>query len=166
MSGLPADDVTIDPASERNKDAEALARLLFGENAVDITDHEAMLIGDSVLNRVRSKYYPGSIAGVLYAENQYSPFNPEDPNYERIMAFNETSPQWPRYYSLAEEILNPTRKRSNVTHYYANSINPAWGRTLLRSRTEGRHTFGVEDPRTRRRKLDDAVNVAYSKRAR
>jgi len=134
---------------------ERLARLLWGENS-SVTDEEAMLIGDSVLNRVESPRWPDTITDVIQQKNQYHPFSGEGPNFERVMAFNETNEAWPRYMELAGRILDPNRQRSDVTHYFTGKV-PVWAKDM-QLKNAGSHRFGRE------RALDEGVIEAFKKR--
>lgn len=123
-------------------DAERIARLLFGENS-NISEAEAMQIADTVLNRMNDQRWPATLPEVLYQDNQYSPYNPDDPNFERIMAFNETHPLWEKYLSYAEKALAPERKRSRSTHYFTGK-RPGWASSMSGLTRIGSHWFGRE----------------------
>lgn len=124
----------------RNMDQERLARLLWGENS-DVSEEEALLIADSVLNRRDSSKWPDSIADVLFQTKQYHPFSGEGDNFERTMGFNEKHPQWERYMALAAKGLDPDRQRSNATHYFTGR-RPIWAEKLDTVRV-GDHEFGT-----------------------
>lgn len=140
-------------------DTVLLARLLYGENQ-HIDPEEALLIGDSVLNRVGLPHYPDTLADVILQPNQYSPFNPSDPNYKRVMQFGENHPRWAEYASYAQRILEPKRKRSAVTHYFS-STPPKWASSMVGLAKKGAHWFGQEDPESRRKPLKIAVADAF-----
>ena len=143
-----------------NPDAELIARLLWGENANNLSEEEALHIGDSVLNRVASPHYPDTVADVVLQPRQYSPFNPEDPNYRRIQEFGPKHPKWQQYMGYALNILNPMRPRTSVTHYFAQKP-PMWADSMQGLRQIGAHWFGTEDPKSRQRR--SLVKVASTK---
>ena len=142
-----------------------LARLLWGENANTLSEEEALLIGDSVLNRVDSPHYPKTVPEVIMQPQQYSPYNPSDPNYKRIMQFGEKHPKWPEYIGYAQKILDPKRKRSTITHYFS-STPPKWAASMVGLAKKGAHWFGTEDPASRRRPLKAAVADAFMREDR
>lgn len=142
-----------------------IARLLWGENAQNLTEDEALGIGDAVLNRTQLPQYPKTIYSVLNQPNQFSPYNRKDPNYKRIRSFDETHPKWQEYASLAVKILDPARQRSAVTHYFSQSP-PAWASSMIGLEKRGSHWFGQEDPASRRRPLKEAVADVYMGRRR
>jgi spore germination cell wall hydrolase CwlJ-like protein len=146
-------------------EAELLARLLWGENANTLTEDEAMGIGDSVLNRRDSPHYPKTIRDVILQPNQYTPFNPNNPNYERIQRFDPSHPKWQQYMSLATKILDPARKRSATTHYFSQSP-PQWASSMIGLAKKGAHWFGQEDPKSRKQPLKVAVADAFMVRER
>ena len=119
-----------------------LAQLFHGENRRNLTDQEALAIGDTVLNRTQLHGYPDDPMDVLHQPNQYSPFQPSDPNYPVIQKFGPGHPQWERYYQLALIAAAPTRPRSQFTHYFTGDP-PAWARGMDLKRI-GSHWFGAE----------------------
>jgi len=146
-------------------DAELLARLLWGENANTLTEEEAMGIGDSVLNRRDSPHYPKTIKDVILQPKQYTPFNPNNPNYDRVKRFDPSHPKWQLYMSLAAKILDPARKRSATTHYFSQSP-PRWASSMIGLSKKGAHWFGQEDPESRKKPLKVAVADAFMGRER
>lgn len=141
------------------QDVRQLAKLLWGENT-NITEDEAMGIADAVLNRVASPHYPKTINDVILQPNQFTPFNPQNANYERVRRFDETHPKWQLYMSLATKGLDPTREKSAITHYFS-STPPRWASDMIGLQKRGAHWFGQEDPKSRVKPLKVAVADMY-----
>ena len=57
-----------------NKDVLNLARIIQAENGGHEDDEALLLTGVVVLNRVKSKYYPDTIMGVISQNGQYSTY--------------------------------------------------------------------------------------------
>lgn len=131
-----------------------LAKLLRGENRANLTREEALRIGDTVLNRMQLAGYPSSEEEVL-AQNrgegkfQYSPMDPNDPNYKVLTEFGPQHHDWETYAGYAREILDPTRQRSNSTHYFSGKP-PVWAGKLSDLAQVGSHKFGREKRRKKK----------------
>ena len=57
-----------------NKDVLSLARIIQAENGGHEDDEALLLTGIVVINRVKSKYYPDTIMGVISQKGQYSTY--------------------------------------------------------------------------------------------
>lgn len=128
---------------------DTLAKLLHGENRQNISPEEAAAIVDTVFNRTQLQGYPSDPLEVIHQPKQYSPFNPDDPNFPVIQSFGPESPDWERYRQLAEFAVSPGRERSAFTHYFSGPP-PSWAAGMDTQRI-GAHTFGREDRRPKPR---------------
>lgn len=73
-------------------ETELMAGLWYGEARIVERDpidelEEYLSIGTTVLNRKHSSRYPDTIKGVILQRNQFSCFNPDDPNAGKIFDF-------------------------------------------------------------------------------
>ena len=73
-------------------DQEIMAGLGYGEmRQVEDTRSdeikEFLAIGCTVMNRVKSPRWPDTVKGVILQKNQFSCFNANDPNRDRVMLF-------------------------------------------------------------------------------
>lgn len=133
--------------------AEALARLLWGENRENMTPEEAAAMGDTILNRTELVGFPDTPEEVLGQNRggrfQYSPMNPRNPNYDDVMGFGPGNPQWETYMGYANHILDPQRPRSAFTHYWTGP-DPVWAGGLTDITRIGSHKFGRENRRRKK----------------
>lgn len=123
---------------QKERQQRLIAKLLYGENRQGIDPEEAMMMGDTVLNR--SQQRGKSIEEILNQPEQYHPFNPEDPNNAVISSFEPGHPEWEQYYQLAGQVLDPARKRSEAVYYSLGK--PKFKMEILGRK--GKHLFGKD----------------------
>lgn len=133
------------------QDLDTLARTMYGEaEARNILD--ATAVAAVVLNRVKHKQWPNSVAAVCKQPWQFSCWNPGDPNRERIM--NADSAWFEKCKDLAARVMtlsangkfsDPT---NGATHYYATYVKaPKWAKghkpcyEVLHKRGAHKHIF-------------------------
>ncbi len=133
-----------------NDRAAAIARLLYGENRANLTEPEALAMGDTILNRPMYQGYPDTpeetIAQHRGETYQYSPMDPSNPNYPVIQAFGPEDQRWQTYINYANKVLDPARQRSAYTHYFSGEP-PTWAGQLENLTQIGSHWFGREKRR-------------------
>ncbi len=123
-----------------------LARTLYGEARGESTKGiEA--VADVVLNRVRSKRYPNTVAKVCLQRLQFSCWNDNDPNRKIIEKLKPgDNPVFDAIFQIATRALLGGLPSLVVgaLHYHAKGIRPSWvknspGATLVA--TIGSHLF-------------------------
>ena len=75
-----------------------------------------------IRNRVESKHFPNSYKDVVLQRKQFSSWNTNDPNYDRVMNPDTSSEWFKQTLSTARRVLNaPSSKNPlpNVRHYYS-----------------------------------------------
>tara|TARA_R110001583_G_scaffold189552_3_gene352751 strand:+ start:10047 stop:10700 length:654 start_codon:yes stop_codon:yes gene_type:complete len=108
-------------------DHDVLARTLYGEaKANDVDDAKA--IACVVMNRVGYKNWPNTAAKVCQQAWQFSCWNTNDPNRDRIL--NADGPWFDACKAIAKDALaggfyDPTRKS---THYHTRGVKPFWSK--------------------------------------
>ena len=90
-----------------NKDVMNLARIIQAENGGHEDDEALVLTGVVVLKRVKSKYYPDTIMGVISQNGQYS-------TYADGKFWNEPSE---RSMRIAKKLLS-----TNIVHDYPDNL--------------------------------------------
>lgn len=90
-----------------NKDVLSLARIIQAENGGHPNDEALLLTGVVVLKRVKSKYYPDTIMGVISQKGQYS-------TYADGKFWNEPSK---RSMRIAKKLLS-----TNIVHDYPDNL--------------------------------------------
>lgn len=129
-------------AERAAREADILARTLDGEARGE--DDEGMrAVAHVINNRARNTgFYPSEIA---QQDRQFSTWNQDDPNRERIQNLPTDDEGYQRARRIAVDVLSgrdedPT---GGATHYYNPSIaNPDWSSSLTNNNTIGNHTFG------------------------
>tara|TARA_Y100000310_G_scaffold338258_1_gene427407 strand:+ start:768 stop:1466 length:699 start_codon:yes stop_codon:yes gene_type:complete len=154
--------VEVEPTSykianfSKDDDKSLLARMIFGE-ARNCSETERVAVGYSAINRVNDgKRWNGeTISEVLLKDWQYSCFNKNDPNRNKLL--NPEAYDAESFYEcleVAEEILSGKLKdpTNGATHYFnPASANPSWADKLEKIgkiKTEkgiSKHEFYRED---------------------
>ncbi|MES3016217.1 MAG: cell wall hydrolase [Bacteroidota bacterium] len=107
-------------------DEEVLARTIFGECEPN-NDGEAMAIASVVKNRIGKAYWPYTAAAVCLQAWQFSCWNPNDPNRDRII--NAKGAWFKECQRIAQAALETSwvDTAEGSTHYYLDTIKtPKW----------------------------------------
>jgi cell wall hydrolyse, putative len=132
----------------RLNDIDVLARTIYGEaRGESISGQEA--IASVVLNRVafskrRGRYWWGnSIADVCQAPWQFSCWNKNDPNYQKLIKVGSEDINFCMCRRIAERAIGGTLedKTNGATHYHTNSCFPAWAHGKQPCAEIGAHLF-------------------------
>jgi len=128
--------------SRVSKDEEdLLARLAFGE-ARGTNDNETIAMLYTVIERQKDKRWSSDLKKVILQRKQYSCFNKNDVNYEKVWDAENYNPKaWERCKKLAKQVLkgeveNPVK---GANHYATN--NPYWKKDAKSSKKIGTTTF-------------------------
>lgn len=114
------------------KDVDIVARTLYGEAETnDIPD--ATAIAWVIRNRTALPNWPNTPSGVCLQPKQFSCWNDNDPNRQRIIDVKTTNPWFQTCVSIAGSVLrdeNGSDPTSRATHYYATYMKkpPKWAR--------------------------------------
>lgn len=115
------------------RDLDILSRTLYGEAEAN-NERDAISIANVICNRTEFKNWPNSISAVCLQPYQFSCWNANDPNRQRIM---DASGEWfekckqiaaKEIQERASGISNDPTFRS--THYYETGVKkkPAWAK--------------------------------------
>lgn len=139
----------IPPHQASAKDIDVLARTLWGEaRGEGILGMAA--VAAVIMNRVRKRLSPGKpnwwgegIAGVCQKPYQFSCWNPDDPNRQKLLAVGESDPLFRQARVIAHLaavgwLADPT---GGADHYHATRVKPKWSAGQIPTITIGRHIF-------------------------
>ncbi|CAO4844400.1 MAG: hypothetical protein CNLJKLNK_01247 [Holosporales bacterium] len=127
---------------------DIFSRTLYGEARGELApygERALLAIGHVILNRLESKsWFGSSVEAVCLKPNQFSCWNPTDPNFKMITQNNILD----RVYTLCERLarsLMTISPRSDFTnganHYHHQSIKPFWCLKKKPTLTIGNHIF-------------------------
>ncbi|MBF0246777.1 MAG: cell wall hydrolase [Alphaproteobacteria bacterium] len=134
--------------ARRNREIDVLARTLYGEaRGESIRGKEA--VACVILNRVkrakdRGGYWWGAdVIGVCQKPWQFSCWNVNDPNREKLLAVEPGNRVFDTCVRIAKRALSgciddPT---GGATHYHTRHVNPPWAVGRPASFEIGRHLF-------------------------
>lgn len=104
-----------------------LARMLFGEGR-GVSVGERIAIGFTSINRFK-KLRAKSLAETILLSKQYSCFNPEDSNLEKVLDPEKYDPEaWKKSLGISKVVLNGKYDNVNFgqTHYHRKDTKPKW----------------------------------------
>lgn len=119
------------PYSEQKvsaKDEVLLARLIFGE-ARGSSRELKIAVAQTALNRTKNKKC--SLEGVILQPYQFSCFNKNDPNYNKVWNPEKYEIKaWKECLELAKEILDNKYQdlSQGANHYHTDKVNPNWAK--------------------------------------
>ena len=130
-------------------DKEAWIRTIIGEAAGE-SDAGQAAVAHTILNRYKDGGFGKSLQDVVYAEKQFSTYNPLDQGGNTLHQKSKSSPEYKRAEKLVNDILKGKIKdpTEGATHYWNPDVaNPSWGDTILSQHKSGgkkidSHIFG------------------------
>lgn len=121
-----------------------MARTIYGE-ARGEGARGMQAVGNVIMNRVKAgSWYGASIKDVCLKPYQFSCWNANDPNREKIL--KATPAQLQQARTIAEKVISGELSdiTGGATHYYADSIAaPYWTASMRQTTTIGHHKFYV-----------------------
>lgn len=132
----------------RLEDIDVLALTIWGEaRGESISGQEA--VASVILNRVafskrRGRYWWGnSVVDVCQAPQQFSCWNKNDPNYQKLIKVGTDDINFCMCRRIAERAISGTLedKTNGATHYHTRNCHPAWVRGKMPCAEIGAHLF-------------------------
>jgi spore germination cell wall hydrolase CwlJ-like protein len=132
-------------AGSRSRDVDILARTIWGE-----ARGEGQLgregIAAVVLNRLKRGQphrFGATIADVCLQARQFSCWNADDPNLEKLQRVDETDRHFRACIEIAERAVNGTLSdpTSGSDHYHTTSVSPEWSKEKQPAVVIGVHKF-------------------------
>lgn len=121
-------------------DIHVLARTLYGEARGEPPEGQAA-VGSVIINRLHDKRFPKTVAGVCLQAKQFSAWNDDDPNRDKMaqVSDDDLAP----FYLLATRLIDGIEpdNTNGSTHYFAGAETPAWAKGRAPVVTIGRHAF-------------------------
>jgi N-acetylmuramoyl-L-alanine amidase len=132
-------------AGSRSRDVDILARTIWGE-----ARGEGQLgregVAAVVLNRLKHGQpdrFGATIADVCLKSKQFSCWNADDPNLEKLQRVDETDHHFRACIEIAERAVNGTLAdpTSGSDHYHTISVSPTWSKEKQPAVVIGVHKF-------------------------
>ena len=133
---------------KRKRAIDVLARTIWGEARGEcIRGQEA--VAAVVMNRVarakkwRGYWWGSDVTAVCRHRLQFSCWNADDPNREKLEAVTDEDPVFASCLRIARRAVAGTLKdpTKGATHYHAKSAQPVWARGRAACATIGNHAF-------------------------
>lgn len=137
--------------SSKEQDIDLLTRTLWGE-ARGETQAGKEAVASVIMNRVNQAGPGASVTGTVLSPKQFSAWNTNDPNREKMLNLSKTSPEYLQLRQIAERAVNGTLPDSTggATFYHTTSINPGWSSSGTVTGTIGSHIFYKNIPASNR----------------
>lgn len=139
-----ADDAGMD------RETECLAKGIYFE-ARGEPEKGQWAVGRVILNRVASKYYPDTICGVVYQNQQKKNRCQFSFACDGMLDLIKEEEPWVAIAAIAEELVASGESSADdetvvaaldtSTHYHAVSVSPSWSKKLRKTGQVGRHVF-------------------------
>ena len=135
----------------QDTDEVILARMIFGE-ARNCSKEERIAVGYTTINRLKQpRKFGRTLSQVILKPYQYSCFNRNDPNREKLMNPKRYDPQsFEECLEIARGIISGTYKdpTQRATHYFnPRIVRPSWANQMTRIGriNNSKHEFYRED---------------------
>lgn len=113
----------------RMLDLDNLSRTIYGE-ARNQRRAGKQAVANVVMNRVGAvgKWFSGSISAVTRMDKQFSCWNKNDPNYEKIIAVDDSDPVFVECIEIATLAMQGKLEdiTDGATHYHTLRVSPYW----------------------------------------
>jgi hypothetical protein len=116
-------------------------------------------VGEVVMNRVRSRYYPDSICNVVYQGSHRATGCQFTFTCDGSLNRRPRGRAWERAQHIAAQVmLGYTRSvTGRATHYHTTAVDPVWNSLLVKTAEVGTHVFYRFPNRTERAVLEAAL---------
>lgn len=127
-------------------DQEVLARTIWGEARGEKKEGMAA-VASVILNRTRKGGWFGeTITQVCKKPWQFSCWNQDDPNCQKMLEITDMDPQYAQALVIAQKAVDGELPDSTggATHYHEYKILPKWAKDLKKTTQIGNHIFYKE----------------------
>lgn len=127
-----------------NKQAKCLATGIYHEARGEPVDGQ-LAVGQVIMNRVDSKYYPNTICGVVFQNAHWRNRCQFSFACDGISDTPRDKHAWKRSINVAERVITDDVpldiQLATSTHYHATYVRPGWATRLRRTGQIGKHVF-------------------------
>lgn len=127
-------------------DLEVLARTIWGEARGEKKEGMAA-VASVILNRTRKGGWFGeTITQVCKKPWQFSCWNQDDPNCQKMLEITDMDPQYAQALIIAQKAVDGELPDSTggATHYHEYKILPKWAESMKKTTQIGNHIFYKE----------------------
>jgi spore germination cell wall hydrolase CwlJ-like protein len=129
-------------AAKNSREQRCMAEAIYYEARSESRQGQ-LAVAEVVVNRVRSKFYPDTICGVVYQGSERSTGCQFSFTCDGSMKARPRGAAWREANALASQVLmgavRPVTHRA--THYHTTAIDPYWSASLVETTRIGAHVF-------------------------
>ncbi len=127
-----------------NDQTDYLARTMWGE-ARGEGARGMQAVGNVILNRVKAGgWYGASIKDVVLKPYQFSAWNTDDPNREKMLKAKPEQLSQARKIALQLQTGALPDITGGATNYHATNVSPTWAKKMTKTVQIGNHIFYKE----------------------
>jgi hypothetical protein len=150
----------IDTARKLESERKCLAEAIYYEARSETAEGQ-QAVGEVIANRTHSKYYPGSICGVVYQGSNLKTGCQFSFTCDGSLRRSPSGAAWMRAQQVAMKVMTGQNRKvtSSATHYHTVNVLPVWSASLVETRRIGAHIF-YRLPNSNERKAMSAAAMA------
>jgi hypothetical protein len=137
-----ADTGTVTQARVNPREQRCMSEAIYYEARGEAYEGQ-VAVGEVIMNRVRSKHYPGSVCGVVYQGSHRATGCQFTFTCDGSLNRRPRGRGWERAQHVATLVMQgytrPVTQRA--THYHTREINPIWSSGLVQTANIGSHVF-------------------------
>lgn len=129
--------------TKREAEIDVIARTIWGEARGEGIEGMAA-VADVIRNRVKAgAWYGATFEEVCKKPKQFSCWNTNDPNYQKLLHVNDSDEQFKYAKLIAGATVDGTLENitGGATHYHARTMYPSWASSLTETARIGNHIF-------------------------
>jgi N-acetylmuramoyl-L-alanine amidase len=124
---------------------DILARTVWGEARGEVPDGRVGVV-NVILNRIakdKPSRFGATVEAVCRKKAQFSCWNPDDPNLQKLLAVTDSDPDYRDCLDVARDAVGGHLSDNTLgsDHYHAQGVHPSWADGREPAVTIGRHVF-------------------------
>lgn len=131
-----------DTAQSTMRERQCLAEAIYYEARSERVSGQ-LAVAEVIMNRVRSRHYPGSVCGVVYQGAERTTGCQFSFTCDGSLDSTPYGRGWDRAEKIADHVMMGFARpvTSRATHYHTTAVDPVWNDSLVRTRRIGSHIF-------------------------
>ncbi|MET0546441.1 MAG: cell wall hydrolase [Caulobacterales bacterium] len=148
-------------AAKLAAERKCLAEAIYYE-ARSETSEGQQAVAEVIANRTRSKYYPGSICGVVYQGSNLKTGCQFSFTCDGSLRRQPHGAPWNRAQQVAMKVMTGQNRKvtSSATHYHTVNVMPVWSASLVETKRIGAHIFYRLPNSSERKAMSAAATMA------
>ena len=153
--------VNLETTNKLASEQKCLAEAIYYEARSETLDGQKA-VAEVIANRTRSKYYPGSICGVVYQGSNLKTGCQFSFTCDGSLRIAPRGESWRQAQNLAKKAMlgQNGKVTSSATHYHTVAVLPVWSASLVETKRIGAHIFYRLPSSTERKAMAANASIA------